>query len=140
LPEHVRNVLEELGFDQDQIIKWNEPIDVPFGASTELFVAREAILSGLEFSHYDIYPGLSIYNTGNDCIPDCVTEDAKSLSPEEIMGGQVNSRFLNKNIFVYKMGKIHKNNKDVYQKVVKPMEYKYRKKDFLYKGLPRWSF
>ncbi len=138
-PGRVREELEKFGFDKDEIQKWNKFIDIPFGVTTELFLAREAILADLKFSQFDLYPELSIYTMGNGCIPELVTKDAKLLSPEEIMGGQVHKRFLDKKIFVYKMEKLHKNNKDV-QTVIEPLEDKYRKKNFLYKGLACWFY
>src|SRR4051794_17355710 len=102
----VQNIFEELGFEKDQIVKWNESIDIPFGAATELFVAREAILAGLKFSRFDLYPELSVYNVDGGYIPGSVTREAKSLIPEEIIGGPVHQRFSNQNIFVYKMERL----------------------------------
>ncbi|CAI2177299.1 2767_t:CDS:2 [Funneliformis geosporum] len=139
-PDRVRDELEKFGLSKDEIQKWNKPIDIPFGATTELFVAREAILADLKFPQFDLYPELSIYAVGKGDISELITQDAKLLSPEEIEGGPVHDRFSNKKIFVYKMEKLHKIYKNVHQTITKPLEDKYRKKKFLYKGLAKWSF
>lgn len=73
----VQNILEKLGFEKDQIIKWNKTIDIPFGATTELFVAREAILAGLKFSRFDLYPELTVYIVDDGYIPGSITREAK---------------------------------------------------------------
>ncbi|CAB5390497.1 unnamed protein product, partial [Rhizophagus irregularis] len=135
----VQNILEELGFEKDQIAKWNKPIDIPFGAATELFVAREAILAGLKFSRFDLYPELSVYIVDDGYIPGSVTKEAKSYAPEKIIGGPVHHRFSNQNILVYKIERLHKNNNNVHRTVTKPLEGKFKKKFLLFKGISKRS-
>ncbi len=56
--DRVQKILLELGFDKDDVTSWNEPIEVPFGVSSTLFIARVAIIRGFPFQHINLYPEL----------------------------------------------------------------------------------
>src|ERR1700733_932027 len=85
-PDRVQKILVELGFGEDNVASWNEPIEVPFGVSSTLFIARVAIIYGLPFRHIDLYPELEgIYVHGGN-IPNIVKDKIQSLNTEKIVG------------------------------------------------------
>ncbi|CAB5395175.1 unnamed protein product [Rhizophagus irregularis] len=47
LPDQVQTILNECGFDSKDVVSWEEPIEVPIGVNTNIFIAREAIINGL---------------------------------------------------------------------------------------------
>src|SRR5581483_4006175 len=57
-PEQVQEYLKEFGFDPNDVEKWDQPIEVPNGVDTSLFIAREAIIYGLSFDAINLYPKL----------------------------------------------------------------------------------
>ena len=78
--KQVQVYLKEFGFDQNDVTKWVQPIEVPIGIDTAFFIAREAIIHGLKFNDLYIYPELAAYTRGAKKIPDFVTDKCKSVS------------------------------------------------------------
>ncbi|PKC04163.1 hypothetical protein RhiirA5_422656 [Rhizophagus irregularis] len=99
-PDRVQKILVELGFGEDNVASWNEPIEVPFGVSSTLFIARVAIIYGLPFRHIDLYPELDYIQTHGGEIPKFVNKKIQSLSTKQILGGEPRNT-IPENIFIY---------------------------------------
>src|SRR3954453_20857386 len=99
-PDQVKKILVEIGFNENKVASWSEPIEVPLGVSSTLFIARMAIISGFPFPHVNLYQELEgIYMYGGK-IPQCVQDKIQPLSTEEILGGEVRNTIPEK-IFAY---------------------------------------
>ena len=99
-PDWIQKILVELGFDKAVVASWSEPIEVPFGVSSTLFIARVVINRGFHFQHKNLYPELEgIYTCGRK-IPKFVQHKIQSLSTEKILGGKTRST-IPANIFAY---------------------------------------
>ncbi|RIA83750.1 hypothetical protein C1645_742841 [Glomus cerebriforme] len=46
-PDQVKKILVEIGFNEDNVASWSEPVEVPLGVSSTLFIARMAIILSL---------------------------------------------------------------------------------------------
>ncbi|CAG8668497.1 13325_t:CDS:2 [Funneliformis caledonium] len=100
-PDLVQHILGKLGFDENDVASWSEPIEVPFGVSSTLYIARFAIIHGLPFQHINLYPELQdIYIFGGN-IPKFIQNKIQSVNPEKILGGKVRNT-IPANIFTYK--------------------------------------
>ncbi|CAG8645446.1 15703_t:CDS:2, partial [Acaulospora colombiana] len=135
LPEEAQMILRDLGFNDDGVVKWNEHIDVPFGVSSELFVAREAVISGLHFPHIHHYPEIEQYAFSKGKIPPFVTNEVQSIPPGKIVNAQCHSTFP-ESIFIYKwqiLGK-NKNREKILEQINELLYNKY----LLYRGVRTW--
>src|ERR1051325_8447334 len=68
-PEKVQEYLKEFGFNQNDMAKWDQSVEVPIGINTSLFIAREAVIYGLRCDNVYLYPELA------EC-----TKDASEIS------------------------------------------------------------
>ena len=68
-PEKVQEYLKEFGFNQNDVARWDQPVEVPIGINTSLFIAREAVIYGLRCDNVYLYPGLAEYTKDASEIP-----------------------------------------------------------------------
>ncbi|PKY21167.1 hypothetical protein RhiirB3_409176, partial [Rhizophagus irregularis] len=93
-PEQVRTYLKEFGFDQSDAEKWDQPIEVPIGVDTSLWIAREAVIYGLKFEAISLYPELIDYARGFGEIPDFVTTKYQMVDTNRLVtGGDIHEPF-----------------------------------------------
>ncbi|RIA86297.1 hypothetical protein C1645_829483 [Glomus cerebriforme] len=109
----VKEILAKLGFEENDVLSWNQPIKVPLGASTNLFVAREAILNGSPFKN--------IRNL----------KKVQLISPEKFALANVIKSFP-------KSMKKPGTNQDPI-KVLESIEYKFPEGERLYGGIRTWE-
>src|SRR6266516_52727 len=69
----VQKLLREIGFEEKDVIAWNEAVEVPFGTSSKFFVVCKAIRCGLPFNYEAIYPGIRRYILETGKITDFVS-------------------------------------------------------------------
>ncbi|CAB4382217.1 unnamed protein product [Rhizophagus irregularis] len=131
-PDQVQKILVELGFGEDNVASCNEPIEVPFGVSSTLFIARVAIIYGLPFRHIDLYPELDYIQTHGGEIPKFVNKKIQSLSTKQILGGEPRNT-IPENIFIY--GYIYKPEEQALNVVSQIMDKFGHTKKFLYRGI-----
>ncbi|CAG8663124.1 13653_t:CDS:2, partial [Funneliformis mosseae] len=78
LPDLVQNILGKLGFDENDVASWSEPIE-----------------------HINLYPELQdIYIYGRN-IPKFVQNKIQSVNPEKILGGNIKDKFGDRKRFLY---------------------------------------
>ncbi|RGB35524.1 hypothetical protein C1646_759217 [Rhizophagus diaphanus] len=131
-PDRVQKILVELGFGEDNVASWNESIEVSFGVSSTLFIARVAIIYGLPFRYIDPYPELDYIQTHGGEIPKFVNKKIQSLSTKQILGGEPRNT-IPENIFVYEY--IYKPEEQALNVVSQIMDKFGHTKKFLYRGI-----
>ncbi|CAI2166915.1 19276_t:CDS:2 [Funneliformis geosporum] len=86
----------------------DELIEVPFGISSSLFIARVIIIHGFPFQHIKFYPELeNIYMY----IGKIVQNKIQSVNPERILeASQIRDKFGDRKKFLYREINSHNNN------------------------------
>ena len=130
--DRIRKILVEFGFNKDDVALWDEPIEVPFGVPSSLFIARTAIISGLKFQHIDLYPELDYIQTHGGEIPKFVNKKIQLLSTKQILGGEPRNT-IPENIFIYEY--TYKSKEQVLNVVSQIMDKFGHTKKFLYCGI-----
>ncbi|GBB96905.1 hypothetical protein RclHR1_02870003 [Rhizophagus clarus] len=134
-PEQVREMLNEFGFDSEEVKLWNEPIKIPLGVSMSPFVIREVILSGLHFQDIEEYPEIA-YECKKGQIPKWVSQKVQSVNPGRLIPGTgTPDRSYPDYISVYRFQKPSKNRDQT--KILDPLKINLNNSNqhFLYRGI-----
>ncbi|PKK60347.1 hypothetical protein RhiirC2_792910 [Rhizophagus irregularis] len=89
LPDQVQTILNECGFDSKDVVSWEEPIEVPIGVNTNIFIAREAIINGLNPLETFPYSELDGYGKGigdlNEIIGPIISRRNKKINIRNLL-------------------------------------------------------
>jgi hypothetical protein len=128
-------MLNEFCFENKEVKKWNEPIEIPLGISMTPFVIREAILSGLHFQDIEDYPEIE-YECKKGHIPKWVSQKVQSVNPGRLIPGTGTPyKTYPEYISVYKFQKPSKNKDQT--NILDPLKINPNdsKQHFLYRGI-----
>ncbi|CAB4496322.1 unnamed protein product [Rhizophagus irregularis] len=85
LPDQVQTILNECSFDSKDVVSWEEPIEIPIGVNTNIFIARKAIINGLNPLETFPYSELDGYGKGIGDIPGFITDNYQLVSTESFI-------------------------------------------------------
>ncbi|CAI2193579.1 13443_t:CDS:2 [Funneliformis geosporum] len=78
----------KFGFSQNDMAKWDQPVEVSIGVNTSFFIAREAVIYGLRCDNVYLYPELAADTKGYICIRNSAKQGPPQFK-EDIFSGTI---------------------------------------------------